>query len=524
MSQSGTGVYCAGCVTRVTDRGACSNPRCRWTDAASPESPQHLPRHYTLQNRYYIGRVLGQGGFGVTYIGRDLSLDRAVAVKEFLPTDQCSRSADHVTVRTHSSDLDGHFRYGLERFLNEAQNLAKLGGHPNVISVTDYIEANGTAYLIMEYIAGVTLKRHLADQGGRIPPQTAKSIMLHVIAGLRKIHEIGLLHRDVSPDNIMLSEQGTVKLIDFGAARYHARQASQNLSVILKHGYAPEEQYRSRGNQGPWTDVYATAATMYYCVTGQVPPSALDRLSGDAELTPPSAYCPQISAALEAAIITGLSVRADGRYQTVNDFQQALLADGPYTVPPSPPPLPQPVAVPQPVPQAAKPVAAALPRSLPTAQMVPPSLHWFAVLALGVITVGFFPMVWVLVQSSWTRKITPKSMARGFLIVYVILCLLALGIAFIGCVGVLSEYGVTEASMEAVRAFLGFSFLVSSIGIVFFYLGVFTMRRTLLNYYNSVEPIGLRLGAGMTFFFNILYIQYHLTRIANYKRTGVLIA
>ena len=154
--------------------------------------------------------------------------------------------------------------------------------------------------------------------------------------------------------------------------------------------------------------------------------------------------------------------------------------------------------------------------------MVPPSLHWFAVLALGVITMGLFPLIWSLVQSSWVRKIDPKSMARGFFIVYVVMSLLASGILLIGIAAAYSA-GSSDAS-DVIGGFSAVSFLVSLVGIVFFYIGAFTMRRSLLTYYNSVENIGLRLSGGMTFFFNILYIQYHLTRIANYKRTGVLVA
>ncbi|HVU44882.1 MAG TPA: serine/threonine-protein kinase [Terracidiphilus sp.] len=507
-------------MTRATDRGACPNPRCHWSEAASPESPQHLPRHYTLQNRYYIGRVLGQGGFGVTYIGRDLRLDRTVAIKEFLPTDQCSRSSDRVTVRTHSGDLAGQFRYGLEGFLHEAQNLARLGGHPNIVLITDHIEANGTAYAVMEFVPGVTLKQHLAEHGGRIAPETAKNIMLHVMAGLRKSHEVGLLHRDISPDNIMLSEQGPVKLIDFGAARYHSREASQSLSIILKNGYAPEEQYRARGNQGPWTDVYATAATLYRCITGEVPPSALDRLSGDAELRRPSSYCPQLPAAFESALMTALAVKAENRFQTIGDFQRALMAPTPVAPPPQSRPVPPSPSAPRVVHQVQTPA----PQNLMPTQMVPPSLHWFAVLVLSMLTMGLFPLVWVLVQSSWIRKIDSRSSARAFFTVYVTLCILAFGIVLIGCVAALSEYGATDAALNAIIGVSAISSLMSLLGVVFFYIGAFAMRRSLLTYYNSVEPINLRLGGAMTFFFNILYIQYHLTRIANYKRTGVLVA
>jgi serine/threonine protein kinase len=308
----------------MSEAGRCSSAGCRWDESAEVETQEHLPRHYVLLDRYYIGRVLGQGGFGVTYIAHDLKLDRTVAIKEFLPKDQCSRRTNRVTVHSFSQEKGEQFRFGLERFLSEAQNIAKLGGHPNIVSITDYSEANGTAYMVMEFIPGVTLKQYLADQGGRIPYAMAKEIMLHVMAGLNKAHEHGLIHRDVSPDNIMLSTLGPVKLIDFGAARQAVGEKSQNLTMVLKPGYAPEEQYRSRGVQGPWTDVYATAATLYRCVTGQVPPAAPDRLAED-ELIRPSALCGGLPLQIEMAMLRGLSVRAADRPRSIHDFRDALL-------------------------------------------------------------------------------------------------------------------------------------------------------------------------------------------------------
>jgi len=316
--------YCAGCMSKMSEAGPCSNPDCRWDEHAEVETQEHLPRHYILLDRYYIGRVLGQGGFGVTYIAQDLKLDRTVAIKEFLPKDQCSRRTDRVTVHSFSQEKGEQFRFGLQRFLTEAQNIAKLGGHPNIVSITDYAEANGTAYMVMEFIPGVTLKQYLIDHGGSIPYAVASEIVLHIMAGLSKAHEHGLIHRDVSPDNIMISSLGPIKLIDFGAARQAVGERSQNLTMALKPGYAPEEQYRSRGEQGPWTDVYATAATLYRCITGHVPPAAPDRLAED-DLVSPSLICKDLPAAAEAAILKGLTVRAVQRPQSIREFRQLLI-------------------------------------------------------------------------------------------------------------------------------------------------------------------------------------------------------
>lgn len=517
MSQTGGGRYCAGCMGKMEASGSCSNTGCRWKESSEPESQHHLPRHYILQDRYYIGRVLGQGGFGVTYIGRDLRLDRLVAIKEYLPVDECWRGTNRMTVIPHGGEKTGRFHYGLERFLSEAQNVARLGSHPNIVTISDHIEANSTAYIIMEFIEGATLKQYLAAQGGRIPPETAKNIMLHAMAGLRRMHENGMLHRDISPDNIMLSRQGPVKLIDFGAARNMLGEASQNMSVILKHGYAPEEQYRSRGKQGPWTDVYATAATLYRCITGEVPPQALERLNGGAILRRPATMCPQLPPIFETALLKGLAVKADNRFRSMDEFKQALLNP---EAQPSPAPSPAPIP---PVPQIVKReiVSPLGPAQAPT----PPALHWFAVLALSVVTLGMFPLVWIFVQSSWIRRIYPDSRARTFFSIYTAIWMLAFCLLYFGCVSAAMWKGATVNSFgNAFGELSGITMLIALIGTIFFYFGVFDMRQSLLIYYNTVQPIGLRLSGGMTFFFSILYIQYHLTRIDTYMRTGYLSA
>ena len=344
------------------------------------DSQDHLPQHYILLDRYYIGRVLGQGGFGVTYLARDLRLDRVVAIKEYLPRDQCSRGSDHVTVRSYSGEKSDEFRYGLTTFLNEARNLSRLAGHPNIVSILDFAEANGTAYMVMEYIPGITLKKYLSDQGGVIPYGMAKEILLHVMAGLARTHEAGLIHRDVSPDNIVISSHGPVKLIDFGAARQAIGEKSQNLTMVLKPGYAPEEQYRSKGVQGAWTDVYATAATMYRCITGQVPPPAPDRMAED-ELVPPGRLCRDLSPSVEAAILQGLSVRAVQRPQTIKDFQQ------PFTTPP-PPPAPPPTCEKQTDVIAGKPDSAPVKAKVRLGNSLKVTLGVALKVALGLVVTG----------------------------------------------------------------------------------------------------------------------------------------
>jgi serine/threonine protein kinase len=276
-----------------------------------------------LQNRYAIEQVIGHGGFGVTYLARDLTLNVHVAIKEYLPRQLATRAEGVTHVSVFSGEAREHFAYGLQRFLEEARSIARFANHPNIVSARDYFEANGTAYMVMEYIDGITFKQFLDQNGGKIPFELAKKIMLPVMDALRQVHDGGLLHRDISPDNIYLTTSGQVKLLDFGAARYFAGEQSKSLSIILKAGYAPEEQYRSRGKQGAWTDVYAVAATIYRAITGITPPEALDRKEEDT-LQPPSQFAVMISPGEEQVLGKALAVNAAQRFQTMRDFQEAL--------------------------------------------------------------------------------------------------------------------------------------------------------------------------------------------------------
>ena len=313
---------CGGCLA---DKGAVSEcPECGWREGLPPESPLHLPPKVLLNGRYIIGRVLGHGGFGITYLARDISLNRLVAIKEYLPRDLATRMSNQLTVCTFSEQLQSSFGDGLEKFYEEAYSLTQFEDHPGVVSVRDYFKENGTAYMVMQYLEGRTFKQHLALKGGRVSYDTALSVMMAVMDALREVHNAGILHRDISPDNIYITNSKQIKLLDFGAARYAAGEHSKSLSVILKAGFAPEEQYRSKGNQGPWTDIYAVAATFYRAITGQVLPEALDRMAEDT-LVPPSQLGVAIPQGAEQALLKALSVRAVERFQTVEEFQSALI-------------------------------------------------------------------------------------------------------------------------------------------------------------------------------------------------------
>ena len=290
----------------------------------------YLPPGTELNNRYVIESLLGHGGFGITYAAHDQTLNVRVAVKEYLPRQLATRGEGQTKVSVYSGEARQQYDYGLRKFMEEAQSVARFAHHPNVVSARDYFTANGTAYMVMEYVEGVTLKEYVAKKGGRISFEEAKGIMMPVMDALREVHQAGMLHRDISPDNIYITTSAQVKILDFGAARYFAGEQSKSLSVILKPGYAPEEQYRSSGKQGSWTDVYAVGATIYKVLTGKTPADALDRKEEDT-LEPPSRLGVSIPAPAEQALLQALSVNAGQRFQSMGEFQQALLGDAPLT-------------------------------------------------------------------------------------------------------------------------------------------------------------------------------------------------
>jgi serine/threonine protein kinase len=317
--------FCMGCMFKKGSEKVC--PNCGWEEGTMPESPQHLVPGTVLQEKYIVGRVLGQGGFGITYLGWDLHLDMKLAIKEYMPKDFATRSAGEEEVTFYTGNVKSQFNNGMDKFLEEAKIIAKYNNQPGIVSVRDFFKANGTAYLVMYYLEGVDLKNYLSQFGGKLPYDQALAIMNPVMDALATVHKDGILHRDISPDNIYITMQGEVKLLDFGAARHAMNNNNKSMSVILKPGYAPEEQYRSRGNQGPWTDIYGLAATFYRILTGNVPPESLDRLEEET-LQLPSLLGVQIPHHAELALQKALSIKATNRFQTMESFQQALLTGG----------------------------------------------------------------------------------------------------------------------------------------------------------------------------------------------------
>ena len=276
-----------------------------------------------LIGRYTIEGVLGQGGFGITYLGMDELHKKKVAIKEFFPQGIVTRNIEYEdTVTVTLVGEKDNYEKGKERFLKEAQTMAMFSKDKGIVKALDFFEINNTAYIVMEYLEGVTLKQYLRENK-RIDAEDLVELLVPLIEALDEIHSQGLIHRDISPDNIMVLPDGRIKLMDFGAARDYTEFGEKSLSIVLKPGYAPPEQYQTHGIQGPWTDIYALCATMYKCITGENPPDAIERVMDDS-LKKISEFGIVIPPQEEAAIIKGMSVSAKDRYQNIKDFCEDL--------------------------------------------------------------------------------------------------------------------------------------------------------------------------------------------------------
>lgn len=278
-----------------------------------------------LIGRYTIEKVLGQGGFGITYLGIDELHEKKVAIKEFFPQGIVTRNIEYedaVTV-TFVGKKD-NYNKGKEKFLKEARIMARFSKDEGIVKAQDFFEINNTAYIVMEYLEGITLKQYLRENE-RIEPEELLELFVPLIESLDEIHSQGLIHRDISPDNIMVLLGGKIKLMDFGAARDYTDFGEKSLSLILKPGYAPPEQYQTHGVQGPWTDIYALCATMYKCLTGENPPDAIERVMDD-NLKEISEFGIPVSKQMEETIIKGMSISARNRYQNIEEFCEDLYA------------------------------------------------------------------------------------------------------------------------------------------------------------------------------------------------------
>ena len=320
---------CMGCMREKKGNGPC--PHCGFDENKYEPAPHHLPLRTILNGKYLAGKVLGEGGFGITYLGWDLNLEVKLAIKEYYPNGFVVRDASR-SVTLLSGQNPEFFQRGRDKFVDEAKRLGKFWGLPGIVSVKDYFQENRTAYIVMEFIERKTLKEVLTESGGRMDVETVLAMMKPVMESLEVVHREGLIHRDINPDNIMVDDKGKAKLLDFGAARDLWKDVEHPYSVAVKP-YAPEEQYRSHGKQGPWTDIYGLCATIYRAVTGEVPAESLDRVAGE-KLKRPSEYGINMGKAREDTLMKGLEVYQKNRQQTVTELMKEMYMD----TPPSPEP------------------------------------------------------------------------------------------------------------------------------------------------------------------------------------------
>ena len=311
---------CGNCFSPIKGNTC---PNCGYTEKHTVAEYDSLPVGARLHSRYTIGRIMGKGGFGMIYLAYDEKDEKTVAVKEFYPDGTAVRSQDNLSVEPMTSQHTESFQTGLERFATEAEIISRFSESSEIIGIYDVFRENGTAYYAMEYVNGTPLKKY-AVQNGAITPGQAVYIAAHVLPALDILHKAGILHRDVSPDNIMLCANGAVKLIDFGSARA-LQEKDQSMSVILKQGFAPLEQYQRKGKQGGWTDIYSLGASMYYALTLVTPDDPLTRLDSDDYF---AKELHQVPAPLAEILTTACSVRAENRYQSAGEMLAVLNSCG----------------------------------------------------------------------------------------------------------------------------------------------------------------------------------------------------
>lgn len=323
---------CMGCM-EVFDNEFEVCSKCGYLYEAKPEEAIHIEPGSLIGDRYIIGKVLGYGGFGVTYIGWDGKLEQRVAIKEYLPSEFSTRMPGEPSLTVFGGDKTTQFNDGMNKFVEEAKHLAKFQNEEGIVKIFDSFFENNTAYIVMEYLEGETLGE-LLKRIKTIPEDDAVKMLTPIMNSLKVIHKEGLLHRDIAPDNIFITKSGEVKLIDFGASRFATTSHSRSLTVVIKPGYSPEEQYRSRGDQGPHTDVYAIAATLYKMITGKTPPDAMERRAKIENqrkeiLTEPHKLNKEISRNRENAILNAMNVRIEDRTANIEAFMDELSQDPP---------------------------------------------------------------------------------------------------------------------------------------------------------------------------------------------------
>lgn len=314
---------CYSCMQPIDDKENTTCPHCGEPLALSCDTTKYLKPGTVLQNKFIVGKVLGAGGFGITYIGWNQVLQCRVAIKEYYPRMLSKRSTDGATVTLTDVTKQQRFRIGLHQFLEEAKSIANLQDVKGVIKIFNFFEENGTGYIVMEFLEGMDVKQILKETNNKAGYEWSRRVVLTVLHILRDIHKRGVLHRDIAPDNIFVTKEGVIKLIDFGAAKYVTQMANPHSEIVLKSGYAPIEQYSVKAKQGPYTDLYAVAALFYRLLTGQKPPAANERISED-KLKSLSEFGIKIPQQAEFAIMMCLSVNPQYRLQSAQEFMEAL--------------------------------------------------------------------------------------------------------------------------------------------------------------------------------------------------------
>lgn len=278
QGQRAIDLICPSCFKRRRNGHLCDS--CGYDEVAQ-QNPHALPARIVLNGTYIVGRVLGRlGGFGITYLAWDVKKRELVAIKEYYPRDLAVRARSGVSVAPATQHERGNYEYGLKRFIDEARTLTRFN-HPNVVRVRSFFQQNGTAYIVMDYYAGETLEEYALRKGGRLRTDAAIAILLHVLDGLRAVHAEGFLHRDIKPQNIYLTKEGRIILLDFGAARTEVQDRARSASIVFTPGYAPLEQISHGATTGPWSDVYACAGVLWYMIAGTPPPGAAERVLND---------------------------------------------------------------------------------------------------------------------------------------------------------------------------------------------------------------------------------------------------
>lgn len=314
---------CLNCFGTVDPRTRVC-PRCG-KRADEPTAVGALPYRTLLAGRYLIGTPLGRGGFGITYKAYDVQTCMCVAIKEFFPKGYTSRLPHSCLVEIGTGENAKAFNYWLTAFIQEAKVLTSIKHLEGIVGIHDFFLTNNTAYIVMEYLNGMSLHKFINGRGGRLHINETLNIMRPVIETLLRLHQHGIIHKDISPENIQIVDNRVIKLIDFGAASIYT-QNIQKPFFVLKKGYSPIELYSQSGSQGPWTDIYELGATIYRCLVGNPPPESTERRTAD-KIVLPSALNVKIQPVREKSLMKALAVYPKDRYSNMAEFQQMFYGE-----------------------------------------------------------------------------------------------------------------------------------------------------------------------------------------------------